>query len=313
MPGVAGAALTSQLPISGDSDEYGVHFESSADGFSTFRYAVSPGYIETMRIPLRGGRVLDDRDRAGAPHVALISESLARRRFAGVDPLGQRLRIGPTDGPLYSIVGVVADVKQMSLALSQSDAVYITASQWRFSDRAMSLVVRARDGAAALAPAVRQAVWSIDKDQAVVRVATMEDLLAASAAERRFALILFEAFALAALVLAAAGIYGVLAGSVAERTREIGVRAALGATRGNILGLVLRQGMMLTLFGIAIGLAAAAAATKGIVSMLFGVSRIDPVTYVSVVALLGAVSIVACAVPAWRAVRVDPATTLRAD
>ena len=313
VPGVTAAALTSQLPISGDSDEYGVHFESSAEGYSTFRYAVSPGYIETMRIPLRRGRVLDDRDRAGAPHVALISESLASRRFGVDNPIGQRLWIGPTDGPLYTIVGVVADVKQMSLALSQSDAVYTTAGQWRFPDRAMSLVVRAPHDAAALAPAVRQAVWSIDKDQPVVRVATMEDLLAASAAERRFALILFEAFGLAALVLAAAGIYGVLAGSVAERTREIGVRAALGATRGNILGLVLRQGMMLTLLGMAIGLGGAAAATAGIVSMLFGVSRLDPVTYVGVIALLGSVSIVACAVPAWRAVRVDPASTLRAE
>jgi ABC-type antimicrobial peptide transport system permease subunit len=201
----------------------------------------------------------------------------------------------------------------MSLAVSQSDAVYTTPSQWAFPERTMSLVVRARGDAAALAPAVREAVWSIDKDQAIVRVATMDDLLAATAAERRFALTLFEAFALAALVLAAAGIYGVLSGSVAERTREIGVRSALGASRASILGLVMRQGLTLTGLGVIVGLAGAVAASQMIATMLFGVSPADPVTYVGVIALLAAVSVVACGVPAWRAARVDPASTLRAE
>jgi putative ABC transport system permease protein len=141
----------------------------------------------------------------------------------------------------------------------------------------------------------------------------MDDLLSASAAERRFALILFEAFALAALVLAAAGIYGVLSGSVAERTREIGVRSALGASRRDILGLIVRQGMALTVVGTVIGLAGAVAASKALVTMLFGVSRLDPITYVGVIALLVGVSALACSVPAWRAARVDPAVTLRAE
>src|SRR5262245_40318444 len=165
----------------------------------------------------------------------------------------------------------------------------------------MSLVVRVRGSAASLAPAIREAVRSVDKNQPVVRVATMADLVAASAAERRFALILFQAFALAALALAAAGIYGVIAGDVVERTREIGVRAALGATSRNILGLVLGQGLSLTGFGIAIGLAGAAAASRGLAAMLFNVSPLDPITYLSVIALLAAVSILACGVPAWRA------------
>ena len=311
VPGVTEVALTSQLPLSVDRDEYGVFFESTPGGFSSFRYAVSPGYIETMRIPLRRGRTLGDNDRAGAPLAVLINESFANRMFPGIDPIGHRLTIGPA-GP-YTIVGVVGDVKQMSLAQGEPDAVYITAGQWRFPDNAMSLVVRARGDVAALAPAVRQAVWSVDKDQPIVRVATMEELLAASAAERRFALVLFEAFALAALVLAAAGIYGVLAGSVAERTREIGVRSALGAPRATILALVVRQGMTLTGAGVAIGLAGAVAASQWIAAMLFGVSPLDAVTYLGVIALLAAVSLMACAVPAWRAVRVDPATTLRAE
>jgi putative ABC transport system permease protein len=317
VPGVTAAAFTSQLPLSGDLDEYGAHFEASPtqppQSYSAFRYAVSPGYIETMRIPLRSGRLFEETDRAGAPRVALISESLVRLRFPGANPIGQILRIGPMDGPPYTIVGVVADVRQMSLAVNRSEAVYIPASQWPFADQAMSLVVRGRGDAAALAPAVRAAVWSVDKDQPIVRVAMMDSLLAASQAERRFALILFEAFSLAALLLAAAGIYGVLTGSVAERTREIGVRAALGATRRDLLALVVRQGMTLTGLGIALGVAGAAAATRAIAAMLFGVSHLDPVTYLAVVTLLAAVAMLACAVPAWRAARVDPAITLRTE
>ena len=314
-PGVTAAALTSQLPLSGDRDEYGAAFEATptqpAETYPVFRYAVSADYIRTLHIPLRLGRALDDHDGASGPLVALISESLARARFHGADPIGQRLRIGPA-GP-YAIVGVVGDVKQMSLAMNESDAVYIPATQWPWADRAMSLVVRTSRDAAGLAPVVRQAVWSVDKDQPVVRVATMDHLLAASTSERRFALIVFAAFALAALVLAAAGIYGVLAGSVAERTREMGVRAALGASHRDIVALVLRQGMRLTGLGVVFGLAGAVAATQAIVAMLFGVSRLDPVTYLGVIILLGVVAAFACSVPAWRAAQVDPASTLRAE
>jgi putative ABC transport system permease protein len=319
VPGVAAAALTSQLPLSADFDRYGVHFDPSPPedpgevGGGTFRYAVTPGYLEAMGIPLRRGRALDDQDHAGAPLAALISESLARRRLPGVDPIGQRLRIGAADGPLYTVVGVVGDVKQVSLALTESEAVYTTAAQWPHTDNAMSLVVRARGDASAHLPAIRRAVWSVDQDQPIVRVATMDELVAASAAERRFALIVFEAFAIVALALAAAGVYGVLAGSVAERTREIGVRSALGASRGMIVALVVRQGLALTGCGVVLGLGAAAAASQLLVALLFGVSPLDPATYSAVAALLTGVSLVACGVPAWRASRVDPASTLRAE
>jgi putative ABC transport system permease protein len=144
-------------------------------------------------------------------------------------------------------------------------------------------------------------------------VATMESLLAKSEAERSFVLILLEAFALAALALAATGIYGVLSGSVAERTREIGVRAALGATRADILGLVIRQGLVLTALGVLIGLSGALAASQAVATLLFGVTRLDPLTYIGVVVLLGAVSIFACGLPAWRAAQVDPSITLRSE
>lgn len=317
VPGVTAAALTSQLPLSGDADLYGVDFEAApavdpGQIRGSFRHAVSPGYFETLSIPLRRGRLLDERDREDAPPAAVISESLARRRLPGLDPIGRRLRIG--EGPLYTVVGVVGDVKQTSLALQdEADAVYVTAAQWRFADRAMSLAVRARGDAAALAPAVRRAVWSVDQEQPIVRVATMEDLVAASEAQRRFALIVFEAFALAALALAAVGIYGVLAGAVAERRREIGVRSALGASRRRILALVVRRGMTLTALGTALGVAGAAAASRAIAAQLYGVSRLDPLTYLGVIALLAAVAMGACALPAWRAARVDPAITLRAE
>lgn len=319
VPGVTAAAFTSQLPLSGDFESFGVQFASDPNDNSeaALRYAVSPGYFEVLRIPLRRGRLLDERDAAGAPQAILISESFAKRKFPGQDPLGQRLRVGPdighADRPWGTIVGVVGDVKQTSLALGASDAFYTTSTQWTWVDNVQSLVVRARGDAAPLTPAIEKAIWSVDKDQPIVRVATMNDLLARSEAERRFVLILFEAFGLVALALAATGIYGVLSGSVTERMREIGVRAALGATRGNIVGLVIRQGMMLTLIGIAIGLAGASAASQLLVTLLFGVSRVDVVTYIAVVALLGGVSLIACGVPAWRAARVDPAITLRAE
>ena len=304
------------MPLSGDSEEYGARFEDDdlESGYPVFRYAVTPGYFETIGIPLRRGRLLEARDVAGAPGAIIISESLAKHRFPGQDPLGKRVHVGGlVDAPLFTIVGVVGDVKQVSLALSESDAVYTTTTQWHWADGTLSLVVRGRGDGAALAPAVKKAIWSVDKDQPIVRVATMDDLVAVSAAERRFVLILFEVFGLVALVLAATGIYGVLSGSVVERTREMGLRAALGATRGDILRLVIRQGMTLTSVGIVIGLCGAVAASQALVSLLFAVSPLDPFTYVGVIALLGGVSVAACGVPAWRAARVDPSITLRAD
>jgi putative ABC transport system permease protein len=316
VPGVDSAAFVSQLPLSGDFDQYGVQFESSPnddpkEDHSAFRYAVSPAYFETMGIPLRRGRLLDVHDVAGKPVAVLINESFAKRKFPGQDPIGQRVHIGDTHQPWYTIVGVVGDVKQTSLALGQADAAYITTEQWYSPDNPLCLVVRARGDAASLAPAVRNAIWSVDKDQPIIRVATMDDLLARSAAERRFALILFEAFGLVALVLAATGIYGVLSGSVTERLREIGVRSALGASRVNILALVVRQGMTLTGLGLVIGLGGALAASEGLVTLLFGVSRLDPATYAGVIALLLGVSGIASWAPARRATKVDPLVALR--
>jgi len=175
----------------------------------------------------------------------------------------------------------------------------------------MYLVVRTRGDALALAPEIRQAVWSVDQEQAILHVATMDSLVATSAAERQFVLVLFEAFGLVALILAATGMYGVLSGSVTERFREIGIRSTLGASRLSILSMVIREGMILATLGAAIGFVAAAAAGRGMTAMLFGISRLDLATYGAVVALLGAVSVAACWAPAWRATKVDPMVVLR--
>ena len=316
IPGVESAAFVNQLPLSGDYEVYGIEYEAFPhQDDAAFRYAVSPDYFETMRIPLRRGRFLNERDRTTAPTPVLISESLAKRRFHNLDPIGQRVRMGPdmgrADAPWAEIVGVVGDVKQLSLAVGEADAFYT--SHWAWVDNVQTLVVRTHGDPTALVPAVRNAIWSIDKDVPLPRTATMESLVSATEAQRRFALILFEVFALAALLLAATGIYGVLSGTVNERTREIGVRAALGASRGDILSLIVQQGMRLTVLGVAIGLGGAVAASYALVTLLWGVSRLDPVTYSGVIAVLLAISAIACWVPAWRAAHVDPAITLRAE
>jgi putative ABC transport system permease protein len=319
LPGVEAAGFTSQLPLSGSNDMFGVHRESGAAGQTdadrgAFRYAVTAGYLEAMGIALRQGRFVDAHDTTNALNAVLVSESLARSRFGGIDAIGQRLRIGPTDAPLRTIVGIVGNVRQRSLGESLSDAVYVPNTQWILSaDRAMWLVVRGKGDARALIPAVKAAIWSVDKDQPIVRIATMDELLARSDAVRSFASILFEVFAALALVLAAIGVYGLLAGHVAERTREIGVRMALGATRAQVMRFVLNQSLALTAVGMALGLAGAAATTRYLQSLLFGVTPLDPLTFAGVAALVAVVATFAAYVPARRAAGVDPLVALHCE
>lgn len=318
VPGVQQAAFTSLLPLSDDPPvvgQYGAQFEDQPKdgGMNVFRYAVSPGYCQTMRIPLISGRLLDERDTAGAPQAALISLSLARRHFGRRNPLGARLHVGPRDRPWYTVVGVVGDVKQTSLALDDADAVYVSTEQTWFADDTLSFVIRSRADAAALVPAVRAAIWSVDPNQPIVRVMTMDRLMASNEAQRRFVLTMFEAFGVVALLLAAVGLYGVLAGSVAERNREIGIRAALGATRANILALVLRDGLRLTVFGLALGILGALGASQALLSLLFRTSPLDPLAWMGIILLFIVVATLACWLPARRAARVDPAVTLRAE
>ena len=321
VPGVTGAALTSQLPLSGDLDAYGYVFaafpdkQPGEDG-AAMRYSVTPDYFAVMGVPLRSGRLLEVTDRADAPQAFVISESLARRTFGDTDPIGQRARFGPEiDGtrPWGTVVGVVGDVKQQSLASPATAAFYVAGAQWAWVDPVQSLVVRTSGDAAALTSAVKRAVWSVDRNKPITRVATMEQLIRTTAAERRFASVIYGTFALAALLLAAVGLYGVISGRVAERTREIGIRAALGATRGEIVRGVLANGLLLTAAGVVIGVGGAVATSRLLVTLLYGISPADPATYAGVIALLGSVAALACWAPARRAAAVDPAITLRTE
>ena len=313
LPGVDAAAFTSQLPLSTDDDEYGASFEGDDPNaaYNIFRYAVSPGYFETTGIPLRRGRLLDTHDVARAPWAVVISESLAEHKFQGRDPIGQRVHIGARNGPWYTIVGVVGNVKQTSLAADRPDAAYISTSQSPFIDTALSLVVRARRDPGELTPAIKNSIWLVDKDQPITRIATMDQLLTKTAADRRFALILFDVFGIVALVLAATGIYGILTASVNERIREIGIRMALGAQRSDVLALVLRQGVALIVGGVGIGLCGAWATTRLLRRLLFGISASDPLTFGMVALLLALVALIAGYLPARRATKVDPLIALR--
>ncbi|MES2177522.1 MAG: ADOP family duplicated permease [Gemmatimonadota bacterium] len=319
IPGVREAALTSQLPLSSDYDEYGVHSERHpaampADDPSVHRYAVSVGYLEAMRIPVVQGRSLTEHDNGQSPPVALVSESFAKKFFKGENAIGQRVRTGAHDrGPWRTIVGITGDVHQVSLAGEVNDAVYLPESQWQNADGMMSLVIRTTGEPGALAGAVRKAVWSIDRNQPIMRVSSMSEIVASSAAERRFVLALFEAFAFMGIVLAALGMYGVLAASVTERVREIGLREALGATPWQIVSMIVRQGMVLATYGAVVGVILSVLGSRALAGQLFGVSCADPTTYAGAIALLMTVALVACAVPAVRAARVDPLESLRAD
>jgi putative ABC transport system permease protein len=242
----------------------------------------------------------------------MVSESLARGYFPGTDAVGHRLQVGP-DTAWGTIVGVVNDVQQASLAATDRNAIYVPVAQWVWTDATLSLVVRSRGDAAALLPAVKAAIWSVDKDQPIIRVATMDAMVAMSAAAQRFALRVFEVFGIVALALAAIGLYGVVSASVAERIREIGVRTALGASPADILRMIIRQGMTLTAAGIVIGVAGAIEATRAIASLLFDVSPLDAVSYATVIVVLACVAAIACWLPARRAAGSDPLIALRME
>lgn len=321
VPGVASAAFTSQLPLSGDADGYGyeaeaVPGEKAGENGPALRYSVTGDYFTAMRIPLVAGRLLDATDVPEAPAAVVINERFARRLFGDGNPIGQRLRFGPqigTGGPWPAVVGVVGDVKHYSLAVDAPDAFYAASGQWNWVDRAVTLVVRAEGDPTALIPSLQRAVWSVNPNVPIQRIRPMGDYIAASAGTRRFALLAIETLGITALLLAAIGLYGVISGSVTERVREIGIRTALGAGPGNIVGQVVRHALTLTITGAIIGCVGAFAASRLIASMLFGLSALDPVTYAAVFALMATVALLAAWAPARRAVGVDPTITLRSE
>jgi putative ABC transport system permease protein len=314
VPGVKSAALASQIPLGGNVDMYGMYLEADpgvrpADGTDVLRYAVTPAYLRTMEIPVMSGREFTDADRTGAPSVALVNEAVANRLFPGGNAIGRRVRIGGSRPPA-TIVGIVGNTLHRGMDDTQELQVYVPSSQWG-EEGGMTLVVHTTVRSETAIAAIRSAVRRVVPGIAISKVATLDRLMDVTTADRRFALVLFTAFAGVALVLAMAGLYGVLSATVVERTREIGVRTALGAPRGRILGLVLRQGMVLTGLGLAIGLFATWGSTRIISTLLYGIGASDPVVLVAVISSLGAAALLACALPAWRASRVDPVIALR--
>jgi putative ABC transport system permease protein len=317
LPGVESAATTTVLPLSSNFDGRAIIIfdkpRPPGQLFSVDYYAVSPGYFQTMRIPLREGRYFTPEDRAAGAPVVIVSETMARTIWPGEDPIGKRLRapgqLRLEEEPWSTVVGVVGDVKQWALDLPATAQLY--GDEWQVQFGYWTLVARTKTPPAGLASSLPAVVHSLDPDEAVASVETMDNIISDSIALRRLAMILLALFAALALVLACVGTYGLLAYSVLQRTREIGVRVALGAQRRDVLWLVLWHGARVTLAGVAIGLVASFALTRLIASLLFGVGATDPLTFAGVTLLLVGAALLACYIPARRAMRVDPMVALR--
>ena len=272
---------------------------------------VSPGYLQTLGIPLREGRDFTDRDRSGAPGVCLINESFAKRLFPGESAVGKVIRRGRDAEFAHEIVGVVGDVRTLGLGQPPPDEVYYPMHQ--LGRPGMALVARTSGDPAALQAILRTAVASVDRDQPISFFATMEFSVEQSLGFQRIVASLTTLFAGLALVLAAVGLYSVLAYSVAQRTGEIGIRMALGAARLDVISLILRQGLALVAIGLGVGLAAAAGVARLLATLLYEVSPFEPGIYATVAAVFAAVAVLACWLPSWRASRVDPLVALRTD
>jgi putative ABC transport system permease protein len=262
-----------------------------------------------MSIPLVRGRLFSDRDRAGAPQVAIVSQSLARQQFPGVDPIGQRIFVQWGRQTPYEIVGVVGDIKHDGLDKESAPNVYFPDAQE--PNGGGTLVIRTGVDPMKLAPVIEQVIHAYDKDQAIADIQPLDVFLSKSLARPRFQSVLLASFAALALLLAAIGIFGVMSYSVAQRSHEIGIRVALGAQRDQVLRLVVGQGLILALIGTAAGLAGAFALTRYLRSLLFNVSTTDPWTFIAVPVVLCAVALGASYFPARRATNVDPMQALR--
>jgi predicted permease len=274
--------------------------------------AATDGYFRALGIPLVRGRSFDDRDVAGAPHAALISESLARTRWPGQDPIGRTIEFGNMDGylNLLTIVGIVGDTHEYGLDSPPRPTIYVNLFQ---RPRSAVSVTMLSDGDTAQVTGTARAILRELDPEIPAKFQTFSQVYSASLGSRRFNLILIGFFGMTALLLATAGVFGVMAYSVSRRTREIGVRVALGAGRGDVLRMVVGQGMRTTLIGIAIGFAGSLALTRAVDSLLFGVTATDPVTFAAVTFVLVGSALLACYIPARRASRVDPMVALRQE
>jgi putative ABC transport system permease protein len=313
-PGVQSAAVSTTLPMSGSSLGAGFTVDdhpvaNPADRPTATGFAISPDYFATMGIQLVRGRVFTARDDEKGPPVAIINETMARRFWPNEDPVGRRLT--SYGGVSREIVGIVRDVKNRDLAENGGPQLYTPFVQrpWPF----LAVVARTLGDPVGLSATLRQAIAAVDPDLAAGDVRTIDDYLAQSVATPRFNATLIAGFAVLALFLAGCGLYGVMSYAVVQRSREIGIRMALGAQPGDVRGMVVSQAMKMGLAGLIVGLAGAFAATRLLGSLLFGVGPSDPATFATMCGLLLGVVLVAAYVPARRATRVDPMVALRAE
>ncbi len=310
------AAFTSQLPVGEQNDRAGFHVagrvaDNPEDAPMADRFAITPGYFRAMRMPLLRGRDFNDRDAEKSPRVAIINRTAARQMFGDADPLGQRIMLGGAGGAGLQIVGIAGDVRHRGLGEPISLQAYIPMAQW--AGGPVRLVMRTDEGLRSAALRIQRAVVDADPSQAVHNLRTFDAVLAATLAERRFLLWLVVAFAGAALLLAIIGVYGVVSYVVAQRSRDLGLRVALGAARGDIRRLVLRIGMAPVLAGLTIGLLLVIPATRPLEGMLFSVERFDAASIGAAAGALFASALLACYLPARRAMRADPVAALRAE
>jgi putative ABC transport system permease protein len=320
LPGVEAAGVISFLPLSfkGISFSFTVEGRSASSSDLDLPMAVyrviSPDYFRTMGIPTLRGRAFENNDTADRAPVVVVNRSLADHFWPGEEAVGKRLKVGPADSPnpWTTVVGVVGNVRQVGLQGEQKLEMYAPYMQDRRGFIApRDLVVRTKANAASMAGAIRAAVWAVDKDQPISSVRTMEQVYAVAVSRERFNALLLSLFAGLALVLALVGLYGVTSYAVTQRTHEIGVRMALGAQQGEVLRLIIKQGMALTFLGVALGLGVAVAVTRLMTGILYGVTATDPITFAGVAILLAVVAFLACYIPARRATKVDPLVALR--
>lgn len=322
LPGVTSASAISQAPLAGGGPSYifwaeGRPLPTPSEAPVASSRVISPNYFETLNIPLTAGRVFTEADNKDAPAVVIVNENFAKSMWPGEDPIGKRMTVGvPLAGekPDWStIVGVVGNVKHTALNGESGMQVYESVSQAEFQSpaRNMTYLLRTSVDPVSLTEAARASVVSIDSNVPMSNVKTMDRIVYDSVSPFRFNMFLLVLFAVVALVLTIVGVYGVMNYAVTQRTREIGIRMALGADPGQVRGLILRQGMTLSAIGLGIGLAASVGVMRLLSSLLYGVSATDPVTFAAVALLLAIVALVACYVPARRATKVDPLVALR--
>lgn len=314
IPGVERAAAARATPFIGGGSVVPLYVEGQPPAAeavtpSARRNGVTPGYIEAMSIPLIAGRTISHQDSADAKPVAMVNDTLVKRYFAGQNPLGKRIRLGRTDQTWYTIVGVVKEVNYFEALAPAENQVYIAAEQ--FPAAAMCVLVRTRGDPAPIAQSIRAVVRGVDPNQPVSEIKTIAQQMADNMAGNRILTQVTAAFGLLAMFLAAIGIYGVMSYSVAQRTQEIGVRMALGARARDVIAMVVRQGMVVILSGMIVGVAGAIGMVRLIASLLEGVKPTDIAIFGGSFAVLGAVALAACAIPARRAARVDPVVALR--